>query len=43
MKCKYEIENILPSSLSIDGIKDIICKKIARLIIFEENNDYDNK
>ncbi len=43
MKCKYEIENIFPSSLSFDEIKEIICKKIARLIILEENNNYGNK
>lgn len=43
MKCKYEIESILPSSLSFEEMKEIICKKIARLIILEENNYYDNK
>lgn len=43
MKCKYEIESILPSSLSFEEIKDIVCQKIARLIILEENNYYDNK
>lgn len=43
MKCKYEIENIFPSSLSFEEIKEMVCKKIARLIIVEENNYYDNK
>lgn len=43
MKYKYEVENIFPSSLSFKEIKEIICKKIARLIILEENNYYDNK
>lgn len=43
MKCKYEIEDIFPSSLSFEEIKEIISKKIARLIILEENNYYDNK
>ena len=43
MKCKYEIENIFPSLLSFDEIKEIVCKKIARLIILEENIQYDNK
>lgn len=43
MKCKYEIENIFPSSLSFEEIKEIICKKIARLIVLEENNCYGNK
>lgn len=37
MKCKYEIENILTTSLSFEEIKDSICKKIAKLIILEEN------
>lgn len=43
MKCKYEIENIFPSSLSFEEIKEIICKKIVRLIIIEENIYYGNK
>lgn len=43
MKCKYEIENISHSSLSFEEIKEIICQKIARIIIIEENNYYDNK
>lgn len=43
MKCKYEIENIFPSLLSFEEIKEIICKKIARLIIFEENIYCGNK
>lgn len=43
MKYKYEIENIFPNSLSFEEIKEIICLKIARLIILEENNCYDNK
>ena len=43
MKCKYEIENIFPSLLSFDEIKEIVCKKIVRLIIIEENNYYGNK
>jgi len=43
MKCKYEIENVFPSLLSFNEIKEIICKKIARLIIVEENRYYDNK
>lgn len=43
MKCKYEIESILPSLLSFEEMKEIICKKIARLIILEENNYYGNK
>ena len=43
MKYKYEIENIFPNSLSFEEIKKIICKKIARLIILEENNCYGNK
>lgn len=37
MKCKYEIENIFPSTLSFKEIKEIICKKIAKLIIYEES------
>ena len=43
MKCKYEIENIFPNSLSVEEIKEIVCKKIVRLIILKENNYYDNK
>lgn len=43
MKCKYEIENIFPSSLSFEEKKEIICQKIARIIILEENIYYDNK
>lgn len=43
MKYKYEIENIFPSSLSFEEIRKIICQKIARLIILEENNNYGNK
>lgn len=43
MKCKYQIENIFPSSLSLEKIKEIICEKIARIIIIEENSYYDNK
>lgn len=43
MKYKYEVENIFPSLISFEEIKDIICQKIARLIILEENNYYDNK
>ena len=40
MKCKYLIENIFPDSLSFEEIKDSICKKIARLLIIEENKNY---
>lgn len=43
MKCKYEIESILPSSLSFENMKEIICQKIVRIIILEENNYYGNK
>lgn len=43
MRDKYEIENIFPSSLSFERIKEIICKKIARIIILEEKIYYDNK
>lgn len=43
MKCKYEIENVFPSSLSFEEIKKIVCKKIARLITFEESIYYGNK
>lgn len=39
MKCKYEIEYILPASLSLEEIKDSICKKIAKLIICEERKN----
>lgn len=37
MKCKYEIENVFPTTLSFEEIKEIICKKIARLMIYQEN------
>lgn len=37
MECKYEIENIFPTSLSFEEIKENICKKIAKIIIMEEN------
>ena len=43
MKYKYEIENIFPKDISFEQTKDIICKKIARLIIIWENACYDNK
>lgn len=36
MKCEYEIENVFPV-LSLEQIKEIMCWKIARLIIYEEN------
>ncbi len=34
---KYEIEHIFPTSLSYEEIKECICKKIAILILLEEN------
>ena len=37
MKCKYEVKNIFPVSLSDDDMKKEICRKIARVIFFEEN------
>lgn len=37
MDYKYEIEYIIPTSLSFENIKNCICKKIARLIVLEEN------
>ena len=36
MNYKYEIEHIFPESLSFEDIKNCICKKIARLILLEE-------
>lgn len=36
MKCNYEIEFILSDKLSFDTIQELICKKIARLIILDE-------
>ena len=36
MKTKYEIEHIFSSRLSTEELKNIICKKIARIIILEE-------
>jgi len=43
MKCKYEIENIILSSLSFEEMRENISQKIARLIILEVNNYYGNK
>lgn len=40
MKCKYEIENVFPNSLSFEEIREIICRKIAKVIIIEENKIY---
>ena len=37
MKCKYEIKNIFPDSVSDNDIKNEICRKIARIIVIEEN------
>ena len=37
MKCQYEVEYIFHHSLSFEEIKEIMCKKIARLIILEED------
>lgn len=37
MKCKYEIEYIYPDTLSFEQMKESICKKIASIIIFDEN------
>lgn len=38
MKCKYEIEYIYPSKISFEEMKNIICKKIAKIIF--SNEDY---
>lgn len=40
MKSEYEIENIFPNSLNVEDIKECICKKIAKIIIIEENINY---
>ncbi len=37
MKCKYEIEYVYPNSLSFKQMKENICRKIANIIIFNEN------
>ena len=39
MDYKYEIENIFPSSLSFEEIKECICRKIARIIIIKDNEN----
>lgn len=39
MKCEYEIEHIFHNSLSFEEMKEIICEKIARLIILEEKRN----
>ena len=36
MRFKYKIQHIFNNSLSDKEMKDIVCKKIARLIIIEE-------
>ncbi len=36
MKCKYEINYTFPKSLSVEEIKEIVCKKIAKLMILDE-------
>lgn len=43
MKCKYDVENVFTSTLSFEQTKEIICKKIARIIIIMENVCYGNK
>mgnify|MGYP001133206078 CR=1 FL=1 len=40
MECKYEVENIFPTSLSFEEIRESVCEKIAKLIIIEENKIY---
>ena len=40
MKCKYEVENIFPTSLSFEEIRKSICEKIVNLIIIEKNKIY---
>lgn len=42
MKCNYEIENVFPD-VSLEEIKQSICKKIARLIMIQENLYRKNK
>ena len=37
MKCKFEIEYIYPKDISFEELKKHICKKIARIIIYDEN------
>lgn len=39
MKCKYEVEHIWKNNLSFEEMKEIICEKIARLIILEEKRN----
>ena len=36
--CNFEIETIYPDDLSFEEIKEIICKKIARIVISSIKN-----
>jgi hypothetical protein len=37
-KCKYRIESVLTESLKTDEIKEVMCKKIARMIVNNGEN-----
>ena len=35
--CRYDVESIMPEDLSYEDIKNIICRKLARIIISKED------
>lgn len=34
--CKYNVESLFPENMSVDDIKKIICKKIVRVIFWND-------
>lgn len=39
MSCNYKVESIMPENIDIEKIKNIICYKIASLIIYQEEKN----
>lgn len=38
--CKYNIKSVFPDDMDFEDIRNIICKKIARIIIADEKEFY---